>query len=169
MVKKYIHSTKINKNTIVIWPNLAHRPLTAMTSIWSTPGDTYVCDFTSCKNLQLYILARFQITNLHVSIFLNYAGFRLRLAARHFVAWSPLAISWFITLCGHAALVYHQIALLLSWIEVNCMRSAAVGKAARFSIYWQDAACCSVIPLQQVVMRSCTNIIIKAAMRRAAS
>ena len=35
---------------------------------------------------------------------------------------------------------YHRAASLTSWIEFNCLRSAAVGKAARLSIYWLDAA-----------------------------
>ena len=39
-----------------------------------------------------------------------------------------------------------------SWIEFNCLRSAAVGKAARLSIYWLDAACRLVIPLRQVTL-----------------
>ena len=39
---------------------------------------------------------------------------------------------------------------LPSWIEFNCLRSAAVGKAARLSIYWLDATCRLVIPLRQV-------------------
>ena len=62
-----------------------------------------------------------------------------------YVAWSPRAVSWFTALSGQAALAYHRAALLLSWIEVNCMRSAAVGKAASLSSYWQDAACRWVI------------------------
>ena len=41
---------------------------------------------------------------------------------------------------------------LPSWIEFNCLRSAAVGKAARLSIYWLDAACRLVIPLRQVAL-----------------
>ena len=42
-------------------------------------------------------------------------------------------------LSGDAALAL--AALLPSWIEFNCLRSAALGKAARLSIYLQDAAC----------------------------
>ena len=41
---------------------------------------------------------------------------------------------------------------LPSWIEFNCLRSAAVGKATRLSIYWLDAACRLVIPLRQVAL-----------------
>ena len=41
---------------------------------------------------------------------------------------------------------------LQSWIEFNCLRSAAVSKAARLSIYWLDAACRLVIPLRQVAL-----------------
>ena len=37
-------------------------------------------------------------------------------------------------------------------IEFNCLWSAAVGKAARLSIYWLDAACRLVIPLRQVAL-----------------
>ena len=48
--------------------------------------------------------------------------------------------------------LYHRAASLPSWIEFNCLRSAAVGKAARLSIYWLDAACRLVIPLRQVAL-----------------
>ena len=54
--------------------------------------------------------------------------------------------------CGHAALAYHQAVSLLSWIEVNCLRTAAVGKAVRLSTYWQDTACHLVIALRQVAL-----------------
>ena len=37
-------------------------------------------------------------------------------------------------------MVHHQAVLLSSWIETKCMQSAAVGKAACSSIYWQDTA-----------------------------
>ena len=39
---------------------------------------------------------------------------------------------------------------LPSWIDVNCMQSAAVGKAARLPIHWKDAAHRLVIPEWQV-------------------
>ena len=54
---------------------------------------------------------------------------------------------------SNAALAYRRAALLPGWIEVNCLRSAAVGKAVAvgLSIYWQDAACCFIISVQQVV------------------
>ena len=48
--------------------------------------------------------------------------------------------------------LYHRAASLPSWIEFNCLRSAAVSKAARLSIYWLDAACRLVIPLRQVAL-----------------
>ena len=84
----------------------------------------------------------------------NYADFRLacRSPPCRYVAWSPVAVSWFTALSGHAAVAYHQAASFPSWIEVNCMQSAAVGKAARLLIYWQDAACRLVIPLRQVAL-----------------
>ena len=47
-------------------------------------------------------------------------------------------------------MAHHSVALLQSWIEVNCMQSTAVGKAARLSIDWQEAAYCSVISEWQV-------------------
>ena len=43
-----------------------------------------------------------------------------------------------------------KAASLPNWIEFNCMQSAAVGKAVRLSIYWQDAAYRLVIPERQV-------------------
>ena len=66
-----------------------------------------------------------------------YAGFRLacRSPLCRYVAWSLLAVAWFTALSGHAALAYYRAASHPSWIEANCMRSAAVGKAARLSIY----------------------------------
>ena len=54
-------------------------------------------------------------------------------------------------------------------VEVNCMRFASVGKAARLSIYWQDAAYHLVIPDGKWSFRNCTNITFKAAKGRAAS
>ena len=99
--------------------------------------------------------AELMMTSLASSCERN-AGFRLacRSPLCPYIAWSPLAVSWFAALSSHAALASHQAASLLSWTEVNCMRSAAVGKVVRFrlSIYWQDTACRSVIPLRQVAL-----------------
>ena len=56
---------------------------------------------------------------------------------------------------------HRWVALLPKWIEFNCLRSAAVGKALEWSNYCQEAA-------SQVAMlhlRSCTNILIKEASR----
>ena len=47
-------------------------------------------------------------------------------------------------------MAHGRAVLLPSWIEVNGVRSAAVGKAARLSIYWQDTAYRLVIPERQV-------------------
>ena len=64
----------------------------------------------------------------------------------------------------HTFQIFLQAASLPSWKEFNCLRSAAVlGKAVRLLIYWQDPVCCLVIPLQQVAVVLCTNIIIKVA------
>ena len=55
-------------------------------------------------------------------------------------------------LSGNAALALSPSGIAPEWIEFNCLRSAAVGKAARLSIYWLDAACRLVIPLGQVAL-----------------
>ena len=47
--------------------------------------------------------------------------------------------------------LYHQVALLPSWIEFNCLRNAAVGTMG-LSIYWQYTAYRLVFPLQEVVL-----------------
>ena len=49
-----------------------------------------------------------------------------------------------------AAVAHCRVALLPSRIKVNCMHSAAVGKAAKLTSYWQDAAYRLVIPKRQV-------------------
>ena len=82
------------------------------------------------------------------------AGFRLAchsLFCRYDV-WSSLAVSELQLSAAMPLWLYHRAASLPSWIEFNCLRSAAVGKAARLSIYWHDAACRLVIPLRQVVL-----------------
>ena len=86
-------------------------------------------------------------------LYLN-AGFRLtcRLPHCRYAAWSSLAVSELQLSAAMPLWLYHRAASLPSWIEFNCLRSAVVGKAARLSIYWLDAACCLVIPLQQVAL-----------------
>ena len=82
------------------------------------------------------------------------AGFRLacRSPLCCYAPWSSLAVSELQLSVGMQLWLYHRAASLQSWIEFNCLRSAAVGKAARLSIYWQDAACRLVIPLRQVAL-----------------
>ena len=84
----------------------------------------------------------------------NYAGFRLacRSPLCRYAAWSSLAVSELQLSAATPLWLYHRAASLPSWIEFNCLRSAAVGKAARLSIYRQDAACRLVIPLRQVAL-----------------
>ena len=91
----------------------------------------------------------------------SYAGFRLAclLPLCRYVAWSSLAVSELQLSAGWLSAatplwLYHRAraASLPSWIEFNCLRSAAVGKAARLSIYWLDAACRLVIPLRKVAL-----------------
>ena len=67
-------------------------------------------------------------------------------------AWSSLAVSELQLWAAMPLWLYHRAASLPSWIEFNCLRSAAVGKAARLSLYWLDAACRLVIPLRQVAL-----------------
>ena len=83
-----------------------------------------------------------------------YAGFRLtcRLPHCRFAAWSSLAVSELQLSAATPLWLYHRAASLPSWIEFNCLRSAVVGKAARLSINWLDAACGLVIPLRQVAL-----------------
>ena len=84
----------------------------------------------------------------------SYAGFRLtcRLPHCRYAAWSSLAVSELQLSAATPLWLYHRAASLPSCIEFNCLRSAAVGKAARLSIYWLDAACRLVIPLRQVAL-----------------
>ena len=97
-----------------------------------------------------------------------YAGFRLacRLPLCRYAAWSSLAVSELQLTAATPLWLYHRAASLPSWIEFNCLRSAAVGKAARLSIYnglTLLAAWSSLCGKWR--LRSWTNIIIKAAMR----
>ena len=82
------------------------------------------------------------------------AGFRLacRSPLCCYAAWSSLAVSELQFSSVTLLWLYHREASLPSWIEFNCLRSAAVGKAARLLIYWHDASCRLVIPLQQVAL-----------------
>ena len=98
---------------------------------------SFLKQFASCKHL----------------IYIN-AGFRLacRLPLCRYAAWSSLAVSELQLSAATPLWLYHRVASLPSWIEFNCLRSAAVGKAARLSIYWLDAACRLVIPLRQVAL-----------------
>ena len=68
-----------------------------------------------------------------------------------------LGISWFRAMRhhGHCHLplwANRRAASLPRWVEFNCLRSPAMGKAARLLIYWQDAACRLVIPVRQVAL-----------------
>ena len=83
-----------------------------------------------------------------------YAGFRLacRSPLCRYAAWSSLAVSELQLSAATPLWLYHRAASLPSWIEFNCLRSAAVGKAARLSIYWLDATCRLVIRLRQVAL-----------------
>ena len=82
------------------------------------------------------------------------AGFRLacRSPLCRYAAWSSLAVSELQLSVATPLWLYHWATSLLSWIEFNCLRSAAVGKAAGLSIYWQDAAYRLVFPLRQVAL-----------------
>ena len=73
--------------------------------------------------------------------YMNKAGFRLACHSLHFIAWSLLAVS-----------ELQLAAAKSSWIEVNCLWPAAVGKAARLLIDWLDAAHRLVFTLWRVVL-----------------
>ena len=88
----------------------------------------------SCQSEKVY----------HCQIFLDFA--------LDYAAWSSLAISELQLSAATPLWLYHRAASLPSWIEFSCLRSAAVGKAARLLIYWLDAACHLVIPLRQVTL-----------------
>ena len=70
------------------------------------------------------------------------ASFRLAWRCRY-AAWSSLAVSEFQLSAATPLWFYHRTAS-----RVNCLRSAAVGKAAGLLIYWQDAAYRLVFPLR---------------------
>ena len=74
------------------------------------------------------------------------------LAARRFAAWSSLVVSELQLSAATPLWLFTERQSLPSWIEFNCLWSATVGKAARLSIYWLDAACRLVIPLRQVTL-----------------
>ena len=61
------------------------------------------------------------------------AGFRLacRSPHCHFITWSLLAVSELQLSAATPLWPFHRVASLQSWIEVNCLWSTAVGKAAR--------------------------------------
>ena len=83
-----------------------------------------------------------------------YAGFRLTCCSLlcRYAAWSLLAVSELQLSAATPLWLFTERQSLPSWIEFNCLRSAAVDKAARLSIYWLDAACRLVIPLRQVTL-----------------
>ena len=76
----------------------------------------------------------------------------LPLAALPLRRWSSLAVSELQLSAATPLWLFTERQSLQSWIEFNCLRSAAVGKAARLSIYWLDAAYRLVIPLRQVTL-----------------
>ena len=55
-------------------------------------------------------------------------------------------------LSGVVTMAHRRAALLQSWIEFECLRSAGMCKVARIFIYWQDVACRWVIPELQVAL-----------------
>ena len=87
-------------------------------------------------------------------VWLSYAGFRLTCHSPlcRYATWSSLAVSELQLSAATPFWPYHWAASLPSWIEFNCLRSAVMGKVARLSIYWNDAACRLVIPLRQAAL-----------------
>ena len=149
-------------------------PLTTET-IYESHHHCIVINFTltltyipSCQSPENDTNALLHLTPTH---YLCNAGFRLacRSPLCRYAVWSSLAVSELQLSAATPLWPYHRAASLPSWIEFNCLRSAAVGKAAKLSIYWHDAACYLVILCGKWRLRSCTKITINAAMRRAAS
>ena len=70
------------------------------------------------------------------------AGFRLACSSLHccYLAWSLLPVSELQLSAATPLWLYYWTASLSSWTEVKCLQSAALGKADRLSIGWQDAA-----------------------------
>ena len=71
--------------------------------------------------------------------------------------------------CSSQLWLYYWAASLSSWIEFNCLRSAAVGKAARLSIYWQDVAsaasgACAVVQISSSKRQCGEQASLKAAL-----
>ena len=88
------------------------------------------------------------------------AGYRLACHSRHFhnVALSLLAISELQLSAAMSPWLFHRVASLSSWLEVNCLQSATVGKAGR----------CLLLGLPSAASDACA-VMIKATMPRAAS
>ena len=101
---------------------------------------------TKWPELQLFIF-----THLHLT---SNAGFRLacRSSLCRYAMWSSLAVSELQLSAAMPVWLYHRTASLPSWMEFNCLRSAAVGKAAGLLIYWQDTAYRLDFPLRQVAL-----------------
>ena len=115
----------------IIWKKLDFRPLIFTQFI----QDFYLVNF-------FYLNVNLFDFYCIIAIGNSNAGFRLtcRLPHCRFAAWSSLAVSELQLSAATPLWLYHRAASLPSWIEFNCLRSAAVGKAARLSINWLDAA-----------------------------
>ena len=90
------------------------------------------------------------------------AGFR-QAAAHRIAISSQLAVSELQLSAVTPLWSFYRATSLESGIEVNCLRSTAVGKAARLSIDWLDAACRWSSLCGKWHLRSCTKVTIKAA------
>ena len=113
-------------------------------------------------------------------------GFRLAWRSPHcrYAAWSLLAVLelqlsrvtplWLFPRAASLSWVtplwlFPRAASLSCWIEVNCLRSAAVGKAAGYRLIGSPMLTTWSSLCSKRRLHSWTNIIIKMAMRRAAS
>ena len=124
-------------------------------------------------NLGLYLwMESNALQEVILVLFWNQAGFGLacRLPHGRFAAWSSLAVSELQLSATTLLWSFHRVASLQSWIEINCLRSAAVGKAARG--YWLIGLML-IIAWSSLCGKWClcswTNINIKVAMQWAAS
>ena len=81
-------------------------------------------------------------------------GFRLAYHSPHcyYVICSPLVVSELQLSATTLLWPFHQVASLSSWIEVNCLRCATLGKAAWYLINWLVTAYRLVFALRQVAL-----------------
>ena len=102
---------------------------------------------------------------------LSKAGFRLvfRSLLCHFAVWSSLVVCKLQYSAATPLWLYHRAALLPSWIEFNCLRSAGVSKVCGYRLIGKTLLTAWFSLCRKWHLGSCANITIKATMWWAAS